>query len=280
VEEIKSKPLIIAHRGASGLAPENTLAAFRLAIALGADGVEMDVQLSADRRAVVLHDARVNRTTNGAGRVTNLTLDDLRRLDAGSWFDRRLTIRPRVRAMVERALSVNNGDGVSFSGEKIPTLEQTLALLARSGLRRVYVELKCGRTNRESLLEAVVSLVREYRMEQAATLLSFDHAIIGEAKRLAPEIRAAVTFPVAGPRLATQRTIISSVERASADEAALHFSLATRRTVEALRERGISVSAWTANRRLVMRRLINCGVDSIMTNFPNRLSHMLERPRA
>src|SRR5258708_39992946 len=84
-----SRPLIIAHRGASGLAAENTLAAFRLAIALGADGVEMDVQLSADGAPVIMHDLRVNRTTNGAGLVQSFSAEQLRGLDAVSWFERR-----------------------------------------------------------------------------------------------------------------------------------------------------------------------------------------------
>src|SRR6185503_7240451 len=97
------KPLVIAHRGASGLAPENTLAAFKLAAALGADGVEMDAQLSADNRAVVIHDTRVNRTTNALGTVESFTADRLAGLDAGAWFDRRLAVRPRVRAMAASA---------------------------------------------------------------------------------------------------------------------------------------------------------------------------------
>src|SRR5215212_8361264 len=98
-KKLNHRPLVIAHRGASGLAPENTLAAFKLAMALGADGVEMDVQLSADNRAVVIHDARVNRTTNAAGFVENFTADHLAGMDAGAWFDRRLALRPRIRAM-------------------------------------------------------------------------------------------------------------------------------------------------------------------------------------
>src|SRR5260370_35199414 len=81
------RPLVIAHRGASGLAPENTMAAFKLALALGADGVEMDIQLSADGHPVVIHDARVNRTTNGAGAVSRLTLDQIQSLDAARCFE-------------------------------------------------------------------------------------------------------------------------------------------------------------------------------------------------
>ncbi|HEY7547107.1 MAG TPA: glycerophosphodiester phosphodiesterase family protein, partial [Blastocatellia bacterium] len=94
--------LVIAHRGASGLAPENTLAAFQLAIELGAEGIEFDVQMSADGQPVVIHDARVNRTTNDIGPVAHFTASELARLDAGEWFQKRLKRRPRTRALVNR----------------------------------------------------------------------------------------------------------------------------------------------------------------------------------
>ena len=274
--------MVIAHRGASGLAPENTLAAFKLAVALGADGVEMDVQMSADNRAVVIHDLRVNRTTDGRGVVGNLTSHELVKLDAGGWFDRRLALRPGLRAQLEREAKINiNGDPI-YGGEPVPALETVLALLAPANLRRVYIELKSDAATRETLLEAVVALVRDFRMTQSATLLSFDHEAVKGAKLVAPDIRAAATFPIAGRRLATARSIITAVEDLGADEAALHFGLATRRTVAALHERGLSVSAWTANNPLLFRRLINSGVDAIMTNFPNRLFDTLETrgPRA
>jgi glycerophosphoryl diester phosphodiesterase len=270
------RPLVIAHRGASGLAPENTSAAFKLAIALGADGVEMDVQISSDNRAVVIHDWRVNRTTDGRGPVSLLTSDQLGKLDAGGWFDRRLIVRPRLRAQLEREARIKINGNPIYAGERVPTLDEVLALLASANLRRVYIELKSGAATRDALLAEVIRLVRYFRMERAVTLLSFDHEAVKEAKLVAPEIRAAATFPITGRALSTARSIITTVESLGADEAALHFGLATRRTVAALHEKGLSVSAWTANGPLVMRRLINSGVDAIMTNFPNRLFTTLE----
>src|SRR4029079_11246110 len=131
------RPLVIAHRGASGFAPENTLAAFRLASALGADGGELDVQLSADGHPVVIHDARVNRTTNGSGIVSRLTLDELQSLDAGSWFDRKLARRPRLRKIASR-ISAEVGDGFqTFSGEPLPTLDAVLSLLTQARFKRI-----------------------------------------------------------------------------------------------------------------------------------------------
>ena len=269
------KPLIIAHRGASGLAPENTLAAFKLAVALGADGIEMDVQLSADSRVIVMHDGRVNRTTNATGNIADFTADQIAKLDAGAWFDRRLAIRPRVRAMAERLSNGARANGLKFSGEPVPTLEAALALLAQACLRRIYVELKGDQKEQRPLLEATVALVREFNLQQSATLLSFDHTVVRQVKQYAPDIRTAATFSIAGRGSANARSIIASAARADADEVALHYGLATRRTVEALHESGFAVSVWTANTKLVMRRLAACGVDSIMTNFPNRLIDVL-----
>ena len=272
------RPLVIAHRGASGFAPENTLAAFKLALALGADGVEMDVQLSADGHPVVMHDVRVNRTTNGAGTVSRLTLDQLESLDAGSWFERRLMRRPRRRTMA-RSISAEVGGGFqSFSHERVPTLEAVLSLLAGAGLERIYVELKSTPATRQPLLEAVLSLVKMFGLERSVTLLSFDHAIVRSAKEISGGIRTAATFPAGGRRLISTRSIVRAAEHASVDEVALHFGLATRRSVESFHEHGLSVSGWTANSKLAMRRLVACRVDSIMTNFPNRLREILVSP--
>jgi glycerophosphoryl diester phosphodiesterase len=271
-----SRPLVIAYRGASGLAPENTLAAFSLAIALGANGVEMDVQMSRDGRPVVMHDARVNRTTNAKGSVSSLTLDQLQRLDAGSWFERRLSRRPRVQAMVGRIFSEAGAAPPRYSGEHVPSFEDVLSLLKPAGLERIYVELKGSPLNGQALLDSVLALVREHEVDRSTTILSFDHAIIRRAKGFATDVRTAALFPARGRRLISTRSIIRSAENARVDEVALHFGLATQRSVELFHKRGLSVSVWTANSKLSMRRIAASGADSIMTNFPNRLRDVLE----
>lgn len=282
-------PLVIAHRGASGLAPENTLAAFQLALAMGAEGVEFDIHLSADGKPVVIHDTRVNRTTSGIGRVQNFTVEELQKFDAGSWFARRLALRPRARKRVEQAIIDNYDEQnlpdriekmdrqvkIDFSAERVPTLEEIFALLALAKLQRIYVELKGESSRKPALLEATLALINQFKLQKSVTLLSFDHQIIAKAKEIAPAIRTAATLPSTKNALVTSRSIIKTVQQASADEAALHFSLATRRTVAALHEQGLAVSVWTANNKMVMRRLIASQVDAIMTNFPERLRELL-----
>jgi len=250
------------------------LRAFRLAIALGAEGVEMDVQLTADGAPVVIHDAHVNRTTNGRGPVAGLTLEELTVLDAGRWFDRRLALRPGVRKTIER-ISKEGGNNHIYSTENVPTLEAALDVLVPSSLARIYIELKCDKRNREEMADAILAIVRCLHIEESVTLLSFDHEAIRHTKRIAPDIRTAATFPVSGRALVTSRSITESVKEAEADEAALHYGIATQRVVSALHESGLEVSAWTANRPHVMKRLIASGVDAIMTNFPDRLKDII-----
>jgi glycerophosphoryl diester phosphodiesterase len=265
-----TRPLVIAHRGASGLAPENTLAAFALAVELGADGIELDVQLSADGVPVVIHDSRLNRTTNARGAVSRLTADQLRRLDASGWFERRLRRRPRLRAMARRLA------GAGFPNGHVPTLEESLKFLEGSRLERIYVELKGGSPNRVQTLEAVLSAAQGSGLRRAITLLSFDHAIVRLAKDIDSGIRTAASFRATGRRLLSTRSIIRAAEEARADEVAVHVALVTRRAVNALHQWGFAVSVWTVNSSLGMRRMIGCGVDSIMTNYPNRLREVLE----
>jgi glycerophosphoryl diester phosphodiesterase len=186
-------------------------------------------------------------------------------------------MRPRIRAMLDKPALVGN-DVSNLSGQRVPGLEVVLAMLNQASLARVYIELKTD-DRRRALLDAVVSLVLSFGMERSVTLLSFDHEIIALAKTQAPEIRTAVTFPTNKRSLVSVKSIVREIERVRADETALHVSLATRRMVEALHKRGLSVSAWTANSKLVMRRLIACGVDSIMTNFPDRLIHIIDSPK-
>jgi glycerophosphoryl diester phosphodiesterase len=229
----------------------------------------MDVRLTADGHPVVIHDARVNRTTNGTGTVSQLTLRELQSLNAGSWFARRLIKAPH--AVARRKSSE------SFSSEPPPTLEAALSLLSRAGVERIYIELKADHGHGQ-LLERVFPMIRALQVERSVTLLSFDHATVRRAKEMASDIRTAATFPAKGRRLRTTRAMIRAAQNAGVDEVALHFGLATRRTVAAFHESGFSVSVWTANSKLSMRRLAACGVDSIMTDFPGRLRELLDSP--
>jgi glycerophosphoryl diester phosphodiesterase len=267
--------LIIGHRGASAVAPENTLAAFQMAIAMGADGIELDVQLSADGEPVVIHDKRVDRTSDGAGYVAELTVAQLDALDAAWLFKQRLKTRPRLRAKIER-LAGSPGPGYTLGRQPIPRLTTVLEHLSGSGLARIYVEIKGSEATRQELLTRTLAAIQRLNLQAIVTVLSFDHSISLSTKHLSPALRTAVTIPGLVRKLPTARSIVLAAQAAKADEVALHFSVASARIVHTLHEEGLEVSVWTANRKLIMRRLVALGVDSIMTNHVDRLRSVVE----
>ena len=159
--------LSIAHRGASGYAPENTFAAFRKAVAMGAGFIETDLQLSRDARFVAIHDATVNRTTNGQGSVHEMTLADLRKLDAGSWF------------------------GSEYAGERIPTLEEILEFAKKHDVV-FYLELKpSGSWGGE---HALISALRESGEIARTVVISFDPLILTSVRKIEPTLMTGLLF--------------------------------------------------------------------------------------
>jgi len=255
------KVLNIAHRGASAWAPENTMAAFWLAHEIGADGFELDVQLTNDDQIVVIHDGSVNRTTNGTGRIADLALSQVRGLDAGSWFN---STRPR------RAKN-------QYIGERIPTLSEVLDLAQKQKLI-LYIELKFVRDSRPGIEERVVTLVDKYRLMDKVVIESFSLESISRVKELDPRFRTAALF---GRSLtAPRRSIKKIIERAAeshADEIALDKTLLTARVVNAANEAGLPIVAWTVNSRLYLKHCIKLGLKGIITNYPDRLATMISR---
>ena len=224
------RPLILGHRGASAVAPENTLAAFSRAMSDGADGIEFDVRLSSDGVAVVIHDATLKRTGLLERSVSELTANELHEIDVGSWF----------------ANSTRNLRS-SFVGEKLPLLEQVYELFrGHNGL--LYVEMKCDRDEGAVLAEEVVRLTRVSGLQERVVVESFDLSAIAAVKKIDPAIRTAALFE---PKLSRP---ISSVRRlrmlnaaldVGADEIALHHSLTSARVIEKARREGLEIVVWT-----------------------------------
>ena len=230
--------LVIAHRGASGHAPENTLAAFRRAVALGATFIETDLHLSRDAHFVAIHDDTVDRTTNGHGKVQELTLADLRRLDAGSWF------------------------GSEFSGERIPTLEEILEFSKKNDVV-FYLELKpTGAWGGE---HALIGALRDSGEIARTIVISFDAGIIGALRKIEPTLMTGFLF---------DGQIDQPLERAvevGARQLAIRGDLVTPVLIAEARKRDLQVVCWTVNQPAHMRMLIEAGVDGIMSDYPDRL---------
>lgn len=248
-------PLIIAHRGASALAPENTLAAFQKAIEDRADGLEFDVRLAKDGVPVVFHDATLRRVAKKNLYVNSLTAEELQTVDVGSWFN---TKNPRKA-------------NYRFSGETIPTLAQLLDVLEDyKGL--LYIELKCKDHEINALVEAVTKIIRRSKLFPNITIKSFKLEAIAQTNRLLPEVRTAALF---APKIMTilrkQARLIDKAQECRADELSLHYSLATQKLVGKAKEFGFPTIIWTADHPVWVKRSYDIGIRAIITNNPARL---------
>lgn len=228
------------HRGAAGHAPENTLAAIRLAMAMGAQMVEIDVQQTADDQLVLLHDDSLSRTTNGTGLLWQKHASELQTLDAGRWFS------------------------AEFAGEPLPTLAQTIALVR--GKIKLNIEVKLHGHER-NIAKLVVEAIRRAGFAPECLITSFGHAVADEIKQLAPELRVGYIF---GPREFREAVFSAPVEVLSA-----HYSLVNAEFMRKARAAGKAVHVWTVNDKALMTRLIDLGVEAIITNYPDRLTEVL-----
>jgi glycerophosphoryl diester phosphodiesterase len=234
-------PVIIAHRGYRKRYPENTLAAFAAAFDAGACMVELDVTLTKDRRVVVLHDDTLDRTTDGRGRVRDHTLDELKRLDAGSWFD------PR------------------FAGECLPTMEEALGLCAGNGM--VNIEIKAGAFEADPLPDAiedqVLTAVAERGMGDRVLISSFETRFLA---RIADRTNA----PAVG--VLTERRSgfdpLSLCKRLRAFSWHPDFRSVTTARVRAMHAAGMMVFPYTVNQPEDFRALLQMGVDGVFTDDP------------
>lgn len=236
-------PWIIAHRGASGLAPENTLPAFERAVELGAGFIETDLHLTRDARFVAIHDAVLDRTTNGHGPVREHTLAQLRDLDAGMWFDR------------------------GFMGARIPTLEEIL-IFARKHDVIFYLELKYD--SAWGMHHALVAALRGVETASRTIVVSFDATQIESVRELDPGIMTGLL--VEEP----SADILKRAQDAGARQLCPRADLVTPEMIEQAHRVDIHVAAWTVDAPEEMRRLMGAGIDGIMTNFPDRLQAVVK----
>ncbi|NLX36231.1 MAG: glycerophosphodiester phosphodiesterase [Chloroflexi bacterium] len=240
------RPLNIAHRGARDSAPENTLAAFELALAHGADGIELDVTRCCSGEIVVLHDDTIDRTTNGSGRIEDLDYDTLLRLDAGGWF------------------------ASQYEGERIPRLADVLDTIG--GKLRINIEIK-GRSRRSNGIEReIAEMVRTRSLSNSVIISSFNPWALGRMKAIAPELPLALLYSLHSP-LWLRRGQAHFWIRPQA----LHpeRSLVNERYVQWAKRRGYRVNVWTVNDEAEMRNLVALGVDGIITDRPALLSRVL-----
>lgn len=233
-----SSPIIFAHRGASVHAPENTLAAFQRALDDGAPAIEFDVKLSADGQVVVIHDHTVDRTTDGQGKVRELTLAQLKALDAGSWFDR------------------------AFRRERIPTLEEVFATFGHRVL--MNVELTNYASPFDPLVRKVTVLITKHSLGEQILFSSFFPHNLSTARRMLPGIpRGLLAFP--GWKGDWQRLIGPFMDLQAEHPFVGDVSA---RYVEAIHARQRRLFVYSVNDPAEMRRLLELGADGFFTDDP------------
>ncbi len=228
---------IWGHRGASGDAPENTLAAFQLASAVGADGIELDVHFTKDRQVVVTHDDDTVRVTGYKGQIADLTLAQLKRLD----------------------FSCNMA---AYKGETIPTLEEVLALL-KPGILHINIELKTNNDNPNGLEEACQALVEKYGMEERILYSSFNHYSLSRMGSIAPHMKCGTLY--------SNKPYRPWDYAKSFGCAAIHPQFGSVNTPEYMEEchrAGIACNVWTVNSAQDIKAMLDCEVDGIITNYP------------
>jgi len=232
------KPLIYAHRGASHYAPENTMASFKKAVEMRADGIEIDVHKSKDGYLMVCHDEKIDRTTNGSGYIKDKNMKELRSLDAGSWYSK------------------------DFEGERIPLLEEVLDLVKMENLL-LNIELKNGPIFYENLERDVVKAIKAYGLEDNVIISSFNHYSLLGIKKIEPRIKTGILY-IAG--------MVSPWKYAKTIGAdAIHplYVTINKEVTEECIKNNIMVNPFTVDRESDMILMKNIGVTGIITNCPD-----------
>ena len=252
-------PVNLAHRGASALAPENTIEAFRLAVEAGAGGLELDVHMTRDGHIVVIHDATVDRTTSGNGAVSEMTLDELRRFDAGHNF------------------SPDGGSTRPYRGRGVwvPTLGEVIGEFPGVA---VNIEIKAGTPGIE---ETVLGILRDANALGRALVVSTPHAIVKRFRKIssghistgASRWEIGVFYILS--RLRLERLVRPAYEALQVPLLHRGILVVTPRFIRAAQARGVRVDVWTINQAEEMRRLLDLGVDVIMTDRPGTLAEVL-----
>lgn len=249
VATVGPETMIVAHRGASGVAPENTLAAIDSALRSPADWIEIDIHQTRDGQVVLLHDPTVDRTTDGQGKVAELTLEQVRALDAGSWF------------------------GPAFAGVKVPTLEEALELV--EGRKKLLVEIKKGDVFYPGLEAKTVELVRQYGAQEWCLIQSFHDEVLESVQRADSSLARYKLIVGKVPLLPVyvdKGLRFGSLGRYQGLRGInVYHRFATRSLIRQLHEQGFQTIIWTADDPDWLERLAKRGADGIMTNYPGQI---------
>jgi len=242
------KPVIIAHRGASAYAPENTMAAFQKAVELSADGIELDVKCSKDGELVIIHDQTLDRTTNGHGKVVETNLKELRDLDAGSWFS------------------------AEFKGEKIPLLREVLEEFSSRLL--INVELTNYSSPSDGLAQKAAAMVKHMGVEKSVFFSSFNPYNLVLTRKILPDVPVAL---LALPGKIGWIFRSNMMKWFSPDLIHPHYNDVNKRFIEKQHQKNRRVNVWTVNTETEIKKLLKDNVDGLITDDPSLAKRLIKR---
>lgn len=256
----QSGPLVIAHQGGDGLWPSNTMVAFKGAAELGVDVLEMDIHSTADNVLVVMHDTTVDRTTEGTGELRQMTLAELKELDAGyDW------------PYEEEADHPFRGQGITA-----PTLEEVLTAFPEMPMN---IEIKQAEP---PIVAPFCQMLRQYNRTDKTLVASFNGEVLHEFRRECPEVATSAFEGEVRPFFILNTLFLGAVYQAPAEafqvpEYSGNLHVVTRRFVDTAHTHNMDVHVWTVDEEEDMRRLLALGVDGLITDRPDRLMQVLER---
>lgn len=243
-------PLIISHRGANRKAPQNTLPAFRISKQLDADGIETDVHLSKDNQLVICHNYTVDATSNGSGNISEMTFDELRKLDFGSYFSK------------------------DFAGVTLPTLSELLELVKDMTL--INIEIKAPKTKND-VVKRTIDEVYRFGIEKNVIISCFEPECIRESKEIAPEIKTGLLYEHGElGREIMEFGVAKYCQQLNANAAHPERILITQEEIAELHSCGMAVNPWTVNTKEDIIKLTNWGCDALITDMPDFCRQVLE----
>ncbi|MCG8371903.1 MAG: hypothetical protein MI700_00125 [Balneolales bacterium] len=242
--------VVIAHRGASAYAPENTHSAFKLAIEMNAEMIELDLLLSKDGIPVIIHEDPLERTTNGTGNTSDFTLNELKKLDTGSWFSS------------------------EYEGEPFPTLDEFLAYVDDVIAVNIEIKSEAVTDNAEGgIVDKALALVKKYELEDQVIFSSFDYRVMIHLEELDPTIPKAILYDSkkSGSLLPSQL-----VEKYKVDAFNCSYRELTEEWIEDLKANDIPFFVYTVNEEELMKQMINAGAAGIFSDKPDVLKEIVE----
>jgi glycerophosphoryl diester phosphodiesterase len=245
---------VISHRGANKHAPQNTLPAFEKSIQIVVDGFETDIHVTKDGIPVVCHNYTIDETSDGKGLIADMTLDELRKYDFGSYFSS------------------------DFKGTKIPTLEEFLTLCERAGIEILNIELKSPKQGETGIVQKTIDAVKAHGLFDKLIISSFDAKLLVEAKQIDSSCRTGLLYSLqtfsSAKVFFMPATYASSIK---ADALHPHFIHVTPGYVYRAHKKGIKVNVWTVDKEFLVKYLLLCGVDGIITNIPEMVKSIISK---